>query len=70
LGAVRVCDNIGRRKSVLKRKAWRYDIFDDETVDGKHEAVPNTRQDTGDRAPGIAGPTVWTREGILTGIVD
>jgi hypothetical protein len=55
---------------VLKREAWRYDIFEDETVDEQHEAVPNTRQDTGDRAPGIADPTVWAREGILTGIVD
>jgi hypothetical protein len=55
---------------VLKRDAWRYDIFEDETFDEQHEAVPNTRQDTGDGAPEIAGPTVWAREGILTGIVD
>jgi hypothetical protein len=65
LGAVRVYYSIGRRRSVLKREAWRYDIFGDGTVDEQHEAVPNTRQNTGDRAPGIAGPTVWAREGIL-----
>lgn len=44
--------------------------FDDETSEEQHEAAPNTRQNTGDRALGIAGPTVWAREGILTSTAD
>jgi hypothetical protein len=44
--------------------------FDDETTEERHEAAPRTRQDTGDRAPGIAGPTVRNMEGNLTSSVD
>ena len=44
--------------------------LDDETIEERHEAAPNTRQDTDDKAPGIAGPTVRTFEGNLTSSVD
>jgi hypothetical protein len=44
--------------------------FDDETIEGRHEAAPRTRQDTADRAPGIAGPTVRIMEGNITSSVD
>jgi len=44
--------------------------LDDETIEERHEAAPSTRQDTGNRAPGIAGPTVRTVEDNLTSSVD
>jgi hypothetical protein len=44
--------------------------LDDETIEERHEAAPNTRQDTDDKAPGIAGPTVRTVEANLTSNVD
>lgn len=44
--------------------------LDDETIEERHEAAPNTRQDTDNKAPGIAGPTVRTVEGNLTSSAD
>ena len=44
--------------------------LDDETIEERHEAAPSTRHDTGDKAPGIARPTVRTVEGNLASSVD
>ena len=69
--AVRDYDSIGERTSRVGA-GRRGDMIslDDETIEERHEAAPNTRQDTDNKAPGTAGPTVRTVEGNLTSSVD
>lgn len=63
--------NIGGRTSRVGAGRRRDMIsLDDETIEERHEAAPNTRQDTDNKAPGTAGPTVRTVEGNLTSSVD
>jgi hypothetical protein len=68
---VRVYDSIVRKKIRVGLGFMKYDIFSaDETIEEQHGAVPNTRPNTDDRAPGITGPTVWAREDIVTSAID